>query len=278
MKPLSALLLPPPELSSCIFAAIFRDTRGAALSDSDRFNHFPASPLVSVTFVIEGELRLLEKGEGLSEAQKTLPIVAHHMAPPQDKPVTSWSPGPVAVVTVGFYPDAWMKLEQSGAASTLPEALETAFATLIADDDITTGWGRFCTEITASWLSARSSRGLADWSGSQRMADWSRSMLARAALAGPGRSVRALERRVRRWSHQSQRSLKFFSDIDNLHELATDKAQTSLASIASDAGYADQSHMGRAVRRATGFSPAVLNRYIETKEAFWCYRLLGKRF
>ena len=48
--------------------------------------------------------------------------------------------------------------------------------------------------------------------------------------------------------------------------------------LAGDAGYSDQSHMGRAVRRATGFSPARLNRMIESEESFWCYRLLGQRF
>ena len=45
-----------------------------------------------------------------------------------------------------------------------------------------------------------------------------------------------------------------------------------------EGGFADQSHMGRAVRRATGFSPARLNRMIESEESFWCYRLLGQRF
>jgi len=38
------------------------------------------------------------------------------------------------------------------------------------------------------------------------------------------------------------------------------------------------SHMGRVVRQTTGYSPAQLNRLIETDEAFWCYRLLGEHF
>jgi hypothetical protein len=36
--------------------------------------------------------------------------------------------------------------------------------------------------------------------------------------------------------------------------------------------------MGRAVKRATGFSPGQINRLIATEEPFWCYRLLGERF
>ncbi len=63
-----------------------------------------------------------------------------------------------------------------------------------------------------------------------------------------------------------------------LRHVAQNSAGGPLSEIAIDAGYADQSHMGRAVRRATGFSPARLNRAIENEEAFWCYRLFGERF
>lgn len=90
--------------------------------------------------------------------------------------------------------------------------------------------------------------------------------------------MRAIERRLKRWSSQSRQSLKFYSDIENLHMLSVNNADAKLAGLASDAGYSDQSHMGRAVQRATGFSPAHLNQLIKTQEAFWCYRLLGERF
>jgi hypothetical protein len=53
---------------------------------------------------------------------------------------------------------------------------------------------------------------------------------------------------------------------------------TPLAAPEKYAGYADQSHIGHAVRRGTGFSLAQLNRYINAKEALWCYRILGERF
>lgn len=46
----------------------------------------------------------------------------------------------------------------------------------------------------------------------------------------------------------------------------------------AEAGFSDQSHVGRAVRRTTGFSPAKLNRLIQREEAFWCDRLLGEHF
>lgn len=49
-----------------------------------------------------------------------------------------------------------------------------------------------------------------------------------------------------------------------------------LAGLAGDLGFADQSHMGREVRRLTGLSPARLNGLIATHEAFWFYRLLDE--
>jgi AraC-like DNA-binding protein len=52
----------------------------------------------------------------------------------------------------------------------------------------------------------------------------------------------------------------------------------SLAQLAADAGFADQSHMTRHVRRETGFTPEQLRELIETDETFWCYRLVAERF
>jgi hypothetical protein len=69
LRPKSVLLLPPRDLSSCISVAIFRDTRGVTLNDAERFNYFPASPLVSVTCMITGELRLVPEGGGLDAAR-----------------------------------------------------------------------------------------------------------------------------------------------------------------------------------------------------------------
>ncbi|MEO0963354.1 MAG: AraC family transcriptional regulator, partial [Pseudomonadota bacterium] len=62
MKPVSKLQLPPSQLSGCVFAAICRDTRGAALSDEDRVSYFPASPLVTLTLVRTGRLYMLPTG------------------------------------------------------------------------------------------------------------------------------------------------------------------------------------------------------------------------
>jgi AraC-like DNA-binding protein len=278
LRPKSVLLLPPRQLSSCIATAIFRDTRGALLSDTERYNHFPASPLVSVTYVITGHRRLMPQNGALDFVGFGQALPRQTVMPPQDKPITSWSPGPVAAVTVGVFPDAWAKLTQNAAAGAMQLALANAFGALDQADDVAACWVTFCDSIALDWRNVRAAGGLNDWEGSYFLADWSRSLLGRALLAGHGRSIRAMERRLKRWGGQTRRSMNFYVALENLHRRSIESTDAPLAAIAADAGFADQSHMGRAVRRATGYSPARLNYLIETEEAFWCYRLLGERF
>ncbi|MCB1511475.1 MAG: helix-turn-helix transcriptional regulator [Hyphomicrobiaceae bacterium] len=267
------LLWPPAELSGCFFAAIHRDTRGMDLTDRDRLNFFPASPLVAATFVIEGELRLLPQRGGLEAAQSAPAQPRIFVTPAREVPTVSWSPGPLCAITVGIYPDAW---ESMAGSYDLPGLLQIAFE--CSADDVDGGWQQFCGAILPRWRALHPGSTWPTWIGTSRLADWSRGLVARAAVGGPGRSVRALERRLKKWSGQTRQSLDFYASFERLHQLSTEARGMPLANLALEAGYSDQSHMGRAVRRATGFSPRELNRLIENEEPFWCYRLLGERF
>lgn len=104
MPPSSRLLLPSPDLAGCVFAAIERDTRGIALSRQDRFNHFPASPLIALTLVLEGTLNFVQS-DGTAVAMPSL-----FVAGAQNTPSVSFSDGPVHVLTIAIFPDAWMRL------------------------------------------------------------------------------------------------------------------------------------------------------------------------
>lgn len=266
MMPRSFLLWPQTDLAGCVYALILRDTRGAQLAEKDRYNHFPASPLVSVSVVIEGALRLVSQDQDLPRVTVT---------PPLDKPVTSFSMGPVAAASLGVYPEAWARLGSSGQTD-LTNALQDAFQGFGIGQDPKACWHQFCARMRPVWTKARGTD--TAWAGSHRLGDWSRSLIMRAAMGGPGRSIRALERRLKRLGGQTRQSLNFYADFEDLHRLSVQDPEAPLAVLAAEAGYADQSHMGRAVKRATGFSPARLNRMIETEESFWCYRLLGQRF
>lgn len=272
------LLLPPPPLASCIGAAVVRDTRGANLSFEDRFNHFPATPLVSVTYVVQGELQLLDNIGELVDLEGAKPFPKCSVLVGQGKPIASWSPGDVYAVTVGFYPDAWIKLGASFQDETWPDFIEQTLRAFGPDISPQAGWQRFCDDIAPIWQTKRNHSDLQDWGGSHRLTDWTRHLAARIALTVGGRSLRTLERRMHRWTNTTKQTLDYYAAIENLHQRIVENPDHSLAELAADAQFSDQSHMGRSVKRATGFSPAKLNRMIETEESFWCYRLLGERF
>ena len=94
--PSTRLIAASPRLATCVRGFIVRDTRGAGLAPSDRFNHFPASPLCAVSWFIEGSALL--DGEPLPG-----PIVFRG---PQSAPTITANPGPVNVFMLLLMPDA----------------------------------------------------------------------------------------------------------------------------------------------------------------------------
>ncbi|KFB66110.1 helix-turn-helix domain-containing protein [Candidatus Accumulibacter vicinus] len=110
------------------------------------------------------------------------------------------------------------------------------------------------------------------------LGDWVRSLATRAAHSTAGRSLRQLQRRVRDWTGQSYRDLQLFIRVEEAfirRSEAHDSSAPDLAAIAADAGFADQSHMGREIRRVTGMSPARFGECLANDEAFWYYRLIA---
>lgn len=282
MNKSAALLSPRQSLAGCLFAAIVRDTRERDLNDTQRLNHFPASPLVVLSSVIEGETRMVPKDGGIDAVKNQPALSRRTVSGPQTGPITSWSPSHVFAVSVGFYPDAWHKLTGQSVDSlvdsttkTIPEQLVLPLNMLTGAPDIEANWQSFQDVLEPKWIKAN---GQNEFAGVGRIADWSKALAAKAAISGTGRSIRAIERRLRTWSGQNQQTLNHFAKIEDLHRRFTTEPVDSIAGVATESGFSDQSHMGRAMKRSTGYSPAQLNKLIETDEAFWSYRLLGERF
>ncbi len=275
MRPISELLLPPVGLASCVFAGIYRDTRGTSLPDRDRINHFPASPIVAVSKVFHGDLFLLSSASDLPSHDSLTRVPSLSVTGPQDVPISSWSPGPETALTVGFYYDAWLQLGGDAQFTEIPAAVAEAFAQFDIDAPRQPEWDRFATKLADVWASKAGPKETRRITG---VSDWAQAIVTRGALSTAGRSLRSLQRFIKRESGHTQRTLDVFSTLENVHRQQAKGSQTSLAEFAIDAGFSDQSHMGRAVRRLTGFSPAQLNRAIAEDEPFWCYRLLGERF
>jgi AraC-like DNA-binding protein len=115
-------------------------------------------------------------------------------------------------------------------------------------------------------------------SAKQRYSDWVVHLALRAAVSGPGRSLRQMERRIKQWSGMPLRELRVMGRSEEAFfataAMATQAtAKLDWAQIAADTGYSDQSHMIRTTRRITGFTPEALGKGIQLQESFWAYRL-----
>ena len=110
------------------------------------------------------------------------------------------------------------------------------------------------------------------------LGEWLRGLAGRAVLSGAGQGLRQVQRRIKAWTGQSHRDLQRYSRVEDAmaRMSASPGRRNRLAGLAGGAGFADQSHLGREVRRVTGLSPARLEARIAQDEAFWFYRLLGE--
>jgi len=278
--PAAWLFEPGPLLRGLIFGAIGRDTRRLQLHPHERFGCMPAFPFCALTFVFEGAIHLVDERGQIAET----PTPALSFAGPHRRPMTSWCPGPVHALTVAFYPDAWS--EATGrdparfadttvaAATALDPEAATALAGLMAGEGEARQKWESAEALMAQLWGARIASG-----GTPFVRDWTRGLIARAALSGAGRSARQMQRRLKSWTGLSRRELQAHARIEQLFERTHESPdRNDLAAIAAEVGYADQSHMGREVKRLTGVSPARINALIRTDERYWVYRLMGERF
>lgn len=262
-------------------AGVERDTRACALADLERFNYYPATPMVVISWVFAGTLHMVEQPQPTGEPLLSPALPNLILSGPQRKPSASWSPGPIHALSVGFYPEVLSDLlgqpvatfvdRHLALASVAPPDLLLAFQALLTHSG-QPPFARLEAELARLWKKPGHSR------PSLYFSDWLRSLATRAAHSAAGMSVRQLQRRMRDWTGQSQRDLQLFSRVETafLHRLhRANSPADSLAAAAVEAGYADQSHMGREVRRITGWSPARFEERMATDEAFWYYRLLA---
>lgn len=280
----SEIVWPRPAMAGCIFCTIIRDTRGIALDHAERFNFFPSSPLCCVSWVLEGALHVIER----PWMSPRLPEVFFSGAQPG--PLVSWNPGETFAITIGFYPDAFAAMtgidlsDLAGRMMPAQEILPPAFLDPCLDfpaavrrDGAERALSALEGEIEAGWARTRP----AGARPAQWLSDWTRSLVARAALSRPGRSTRQIARRVKSWTGFSQRELHGLGHTEQLYAKLHDalqKGDLDWAALAAASGFADQAHMIRRMRQHTGFTPEQLRHRASSDEAFWCYRLLGQYF
>lgn len=277
-KKRAELVMPMASLSGCVFSYIIRDTRGVALSDDERVNRFPASPLCAITWVIEGETLLLP-------SHNTLPIVS--FSGPQSKPVLSYNPSNVYAVSLGIYPEAVRLLSgidvsefqditvplDAVFAGELLDIFQNAFMNLYSIERKLI----FEMELAKFWQEER----YGAFKVPQMLHDWLRLLIVRTATSGRGIGLRQIQRRLKHMTGQNQRDLSSYIRMEKLFSVWIEErkdGRSTMAGIASDVGFSDQSHMGRDVKRIIGTSPSMINKLIDTDESFWFYKLMGEGF
>lgn len=276
----STLIPPRLELASCVRAYLTRSTVGAALRPEQRFNHFPASPLCSITWLLQGESAVVRRGE--DSVNELVPGIS--FAGPHVVPVVSANPGPVRSFTLLLIPEAVRALTDLDLADLvdrvvpLHSVLDTAWQDLaqemlVAPDDA------LRVQLIEAFLEPR-------WSVVRheamprvdRQRYWVEGLLLRAAGSGVGQSLRQVERRIKQLAGLPLRDLRRMARGEESFlnaRAAIESAALNWADIAADGGYADQSHFCRETRRITGLSPKELKRAVEVEESFWLYRLWG---
>ena len=280
----SRLVLPRAALGACLRAVMVRRTLGVALNDLQRFNHFPATPLCSLAWWFAGDGELLPPGATASLQVPRQPLPARWLfAGPFTQPVVTWNPGPVHVVMVLLQPDAlhrltgldvtaWVNRIDDVRAVLPPDWLAMCADVAAAPDD-DARIARLQDFLAPRWQAVRPARPMS----AQRYLDWVQSLALHAATSAPGRSLRQMERRIKRWAGLPLRELRGIGRSEQafFHALAAavEPGGPDWAGIADASGYADQSHLCRETRRLTGFSPEELYRRIAADESFWSYRM-----
>ncbi len=288
--PVSKILWPRSSIAGCVFCVILRDTRGVALDHDDRFNFFPASPLCCVTWIFAGDCYLIEKPAHFDQPTTGVRVPEIAFSGAQLGPLASWNSGETLAITMIFYPDAFAAmtgLDLSAftgrfvaAADVLPEPILGAcreFAAAARHDTLENGLEALEREVETLWARARPARTRPlHW-----VRDWTRALVARATVSGPGHSARQAARRLRAWTGASRRDLEVLGHTEQLYariHAALGKGRIDWAGLAAASGFSDQAHMIRRMRQHTGFTPQQLLDRAGSEEAFWGYRLLRQHF
>nr|WP_315487691.1 helix-turn-helix domain-containing protein [uncultured Rhodoferax sp.] len=286
--PSGTLWQPSAGLVACVRASMVRNTLGAQLTDAQRVNHFPASPLCSLSWWFTGSSQTLtsppgDASEGLMGEQVPMPG-RWVLSGPQTRPVSTWCPGPVHSLMVLIMPDALQAMTGLRVSDLTDRFLDAG--TVLPPD-----WLPMCQQVQDAPDDGHRMQILEDFleprwqlcrpgqsSVRQRYSDWVAHLAQRAAVSAPGRSLRQLERRIKHWSGLPMRELRVMGRSEEAFfataALATQNpSKLDWAQIAADTGYSDQSHMIRTTRRITGFTPEALGKGIQHHESFWAYRL-----
>ncbi|MBY6344706.1 AraC family transcriptional regulator [Providencia rettgeri] len=275
----SARLHHPTRLTATgIHLGVERDTRGLDLRSEQRLNVYPASPLVVLSWIFHGQLHRVQM-----PAEGGTPVLSEALAGmlftgPSRRPSMSWSPGPVHAISIEIYPDAFKRLFGLQASDfidlVLPmeQVLPVSACQILGQ--IQPGEEGLFDQLEAAI--DQCAQGAVATRGALTLNHWLTGLMVKMAATRTGTGLRQVQRQFKRWAGQSQRELQRYVRAERAFALVQQQENPVWSEVALLAGYSDQSHFGREVKRVSGFSPAQFAQRMKTDEAFWMYRLLGE--
>lgn len=282
--PRSRLYPAPPTLQTAVVAVLCRDTRGVALSDAQRLSHFPASPLISLSWFQEMDVGLVEPDSGGGRWKPFGAAVV--ISGSQSRPLVSWAPSCGRGGLVCFTPDVAQALfgldlaavhDRFVPADAVLDACWRPFIDALAraPDDAAT-LAVLERHLAPRWQALQGRSSTAP-SLRQLGRHWVERLALQAREWRQTHSPRQVERRIKAFSGRSLREWQALVRTEGIFFAARERYESGRpfewAALAQDEGFADQAHMSRESRRITGFAPTEFARRFIEDESFWMYRL-----
>lgn len=274
-RPATRLWKPPFRWAAHVYFYASRDTTGCGFVDDAADNHFPATPLIGLAWHLAGGTDLIRIGN----QEVCLEMPRQSVSGRHDAPIVCRNRGDLHLFTIAMYPDAFAAIfgvlpgtlanRVIDAEKDLPEPGAMLFRVIAAapnDEARIVAFEDFLDRHTGNF---RGSLWTAVTRASSRI---SVALLARMLSLGHRQALRVLQHNmgfgVGELKKQARREIAY----EHFAAKAQDRGAVSIADIAADSGYADQSHLSRECRSVTGRSFGQLLADIETREADWLYR------
>ncbi len=278
------LHLSPPALQGAVVAVVHRDTRGLSLSSAQRLSHFPATPLVCLSWFQGLDAGLVERigGGPLWRPFGAAVVVSGS----QSRPTVSWAPTCGRSGMVCFAADAaraLLGLDLAAVQDRFASAHEVLGADrwpllealLDAADDAATQ-AALEQHLAAPWQALQGR--MSSMPSLRRFGrHWVERLAWQASQWLRTHSPRQVERRIKAHSGRSLRQWQSLVKTEGVFFSARERYEAGLpfdwAGLAQDEGFADQAHLSRVSKRITGFSPSEFAQRFAEDESFWAYRL-----
>ncbi|CAH0440493.1 helix-turn-helix domain-containing protein [Ralstonia pseudosolanacearum] len=282
--PHTRLYLASPSLQGALVALICRDTRGFDLASAQRLSHFPASPLVCLSWYQGLDAGLVMRTADGARWQPFGTTVV--LSGSQSEPTVSWAPTTGRGGMACFTADAAQVLfgidvaavhdRVVDARKVLGAAWQPLLAALLETEGDAAALAVLEQTLAPRW---RALQGGDSVITSLRRAGrhWVDRLALQAREWRRTHSPRQVERRVKAFSGRSLREWQTMVKTEGVYFAALERQEAGLpidwATLAQAEGFADQAHMSRMAKRITGFPPTEFSQRFVEDESFWAYRL-----